>query len=283
MAKTSGSPCSASLPPGSLGAFAAPAQAAQQIEELLDHDVDLAGRRPSRPRRPLSSWRRRGSRKSPRTSPSTAPTGVFGNPSACDPVQRRSTSRLDQCPPNSQAGLITLRANYEGNPDYLLGTAPIYSVEPGRRGSRALRLHRADPGHPDRDPGHDPLRHRLRPALHRLRHHPADAARRGRLHLLGLPGAAGTTSSASPKARRAPRRAARVWPTPSCIDEPGGSSLPVAPAHRQPRRLQRRAAGDHPRRDRPTRTPRTSPTRSPPTRRSPMRPPDLQPLRPGRR
>ena len=44
-----------------------------------------------------------------------APTGVFGNPRAitqCAPPD----FALDQCPPNSQAGLITVRANYEGNP-----------------------------------------------------------------------------------------------------------------------------------------------------------------------
>ena len=59
-----------------------------------------------------------------------APAGVFGNPSAvtqCSSVD----FGLAKCPPNAQAGLITLRANYGGDPDFLLGTAPIYSVEPG--------------------------------------------------------------------------------------------------------------------------------------------------------
>ena len=37
---------------------------------------------------------------------------------------------LDQCPSNSQAGLITVYAKYEGNPDNLLGTAPIFDLEP---------------------------------------------------------------------------------------------------------------------------------------------------------
>ena len=37
---------------------------------------------------------------------------------------------LDQCASNSQAGLITVYANYEGNPKYLLGTAPIYDLVP---------------------------------------------------------------------------------------------------------------------------------------------------------
>ena len=58
-----------------------------------------------------------------------APTGVFGNPRAIT-LCTASDFALDQCPPNSQAGLITLHANYEGNPNYLLGTAPIYSIVP---------------------------------------------------------------------------------------------------------------------------------------------------------
>jgi hypothetical protein len=58
-----------------------------------------------------------------------APTGVFGNPEAitqCAPAD----FALDQCPSNSQAGLITLRAKYEGNSEFLLGTAPIFSLVP---------------------------------------------------------------------------------------------------------------------------------------------------------
>jgi hypothetical protein len=59
-----------------------------------------------------------------------APTGVFGNPRAitqCLPAD----FALQQCPPDSQIGLITLRANYLGNPEYLLGTAPVFTVLPG--------------------------------------------------------------------------------------------------------------------------------------------------------
>jgi len=59
-----------------------------------------------------------------------APEGVFGNPNAI--TQCTSVDfALDQCPSNSQVGLITIYANYEGNPEYLLGTAPIYDLEPG--------------------------------------------------------------------------------------------------------------------------------------------------------
>ena len=58
-----------------------------------------------------------------------APEGIFGNPDAisrCTSVQ----FALDECSPNSQSGLITIYANYEGEPKKLLGTAPIYDLEP---------------------------------------------------------------------------------------------------------------------------------------------------------
>src|SRR5690349_21853306 len=58
-----------------------------------------------------------------------APEGIFGNPNAltrCTP----SDFALDQCPVNSQAGLITIWANYEGNEKFLLGTAPVFDMVP---------------------------------------------------------------------------------------------------------------------------------------------------------
>ncbi len=57
------------------------------------------------------------------------PEGLFGNPNAV----RRCTSvdyALQQCPTASQVGIVTIRANYLGNPENLLGTAPLYYVEP---------------------------------------------------------------------------------------------------------------------------------------------------------
>ena len=58
-----------------------------------------------------------------------APQGFFGNPYAITHCTS-SDFALDQCPSDSQAGLITIYANYEGSPDYLLGTAPIFDVTP---------------------------------------------------------------------------------------------------------------------------------------------------------
>ncbi len=65
-----------------------------------------------------------------------APEGVFGNPYAVTHCTS-SDFVLDQCPSNSQVGVITVHAHYEGNPDYILGTAPIFDIEPGE-GQTAL-------------------------------------------------------------------------------------------------------------------------------------------------
>ncbi len=59
-----------------------------------------------------------------------APGGVFGNPNGiaqCTSVQ----FALNECSSDSQAGLVTIYANYEGNTKDLLGTAPIHDLEPG--------------------------------------------------------------------------------------------------------------------------------------------------------
>jgi hypothetical protein len=112
-----------------LAAFAAPAQAAQQIENFsTTMSTSQAGGHPDLD----TSYRLEppGQPEVAKDITIDAPTGVFGNPSAvtqCSSVD----FGLAKCPPNSQAGLITLRANYAGDPDYLLGKAPIYSVEPG--------------------------------------------------------------------------------------------------------------------------------------------------------
>src|SRR6478672_1789930 len=65
------------------------------------------------------------------------PRGMSGNPNVlaqCTPVD----FALTQCSPSAQAGSIIVRADYEGDPNYLLGMAPIYNVEPG--GDEAARF-----------------------------------------------------------------------------------------------------------------------------------------------
>ncbi len=58
-----------------------------------------------------------------------APQGLFGNPNAV-PRCTSSDFALMQCPTSSQVGIVTIRANYSGNSNNLLGTAPIYYVQP---------------------------------------------------------------------------------------------------------------------------------------------------------
>ena len=65
-----------------------------------------------------------------------APTGVFGNPNALTRCPSDDFA-LTECTPNSQAGLVTITAKYNGDPNYLLGTVPLFDLapqgeEPGR-------------------------------------------------------------------------------------------------------------------------------------------------------
>ena len=58
------------------------------------------------------------------------PRGRLRQPQRDHPLHLRRTSPSTSARPNSQAGLITVYANYEGNSDYLLGTAPIFDLDP---------------------------------------------------------------------------------------------------------------------------------------------------------
>ena len=70
-----------------------------------------------------------GVKEVPKNAIFNAPQGLFGNINAlvkCAP----SDFAKNECPSNSQAGLITVHANYAGNPNFLLGTAPVFDVSP---------------------------------------------------------------------------------------------------------------------------------------------------------
>ena len=54
---------------------------------------------------------------------------MFGNPNALTRCTAADYA-LQECPVNSQAGLITIRANYESDEEFLLGTAPIFDMVP---------------------------------------------------------------------------------------------------------------------------------------------------------
>ena len=56
------------------------------------------------------------------------PEGVFGNPGAIFRC-RAAIFVANGCQPGAQAGVITIIANYEGNPNFVLGTTPIYNMQ----------------------------------------------------------------------------------------------------------------------------------------------------------
>ncbi len=112
-----------------VAAFAASAQANLKIEEFtVSTSTTVTGGHPD-----LStsfSLEDAGVEESARTVTFNAPEGLFGNPNAI-PRCTSSDFALEQCPSNSQAGLATIRANYGGEPEKLLGTAPLYDLAPG--------------------------------------------------------------------------------------------------------------------------------------------------------
>ncbi len=117
----------------SLLAFAAlattPAGASQQIQAFTTASSDTsAGGHPD-----LSTsftLEDPGAPESARNVIFNAPEGLFGNPNAVTQCIA-SDFALAQCPSNAQMGLVTVYANYKGNPAKLLGTAPIFSMVPG--------------------------------------------------------------------------------------------------------------------------------------------------------
>jgi hypothetical protein len=65
------------------------------------------------------------------------PEGIFGNPGAVTKCPTGKFAR-NECEPGSQVGVITIRAAYEGDPEHLMGTAPIYNLKPGAVSETAL-------------------------------------------------------------------------------------------------------------------------------------------------
>ena len=132
-----------------------------------------------------------GHRKSPKPSSSTPRRGSSAIPTSST-LAPRSTSRSSNARRNSQSGLITIRADYEGDSEHLLGTVPIYTVEPGADDAARFAFYVPILDIPISIPVSVRSGDRLRPAVHRLRHHPAGPADEGRHDLLGLPVIAGT-------------------------------------------------------------------------------------------
>ena len=246
-------------------------QAARARSKSSNHDlVVLAGRRPPRPAHEIQTDGA-GTPEVAKNITFDAAAGDVRQPERARPSAPRSTSRSAVPAELRRSGLITIRANYEGDPDYLLGTAPIYSVEPGPDEAARFAFIAPTLDIPIVDPGHGPLRRRLRPALHRLRASPSWRRwPKADLTFWGFP--------APPKPRhrtlrerlaRATRPAARAEDSTFCNTRTGGREH--VPSRRSPA-IPRSAAGQdcrRPSRSRPTRSPGARPSRDPATRRSP--------------
>jgi hypothetical protein len=55
------------------------------------------------------------------------PEGVFGNPGAIYKCEAADFA-TNECQPGSQAGIVSIVSNYEGAPNTILGTAPVYNM-----------------------------------------------------------------------------------------------------------------------------------------------------------
>ena len=155
---------------------------------------------------------------------------MFGNPSV---LAKCTVGRFRARPsarPARRSGPIVVRANYEGDPDYLLGTAPIYNVDPG--GDEAARFAFIAPTL--NIPIVIPV-NVLSADDYRLRftvsgHHPAGAAGLRRPQLLGLPRRPEAHSSnGSPKARPGKPAGCPGRRITVCIRHRAGSSMPKLP------------------------------------------------------
>jgi hypothetical protein len=71
-----------------------------------------------------------GSPEAARNVAFNAPQGVFGNPNAVGTRCSSSDFAFMQCPSNTQIGLITVYAKDEHGPHDVLGTAPLFDIEP---------------------------------------------------------------------------------------------------------------------------------------------------------
>ena len=116
--------------------FAAAAQASEKIESFETTMVETTS---ATPQIPLAgghpnlitsfSLQSPGSPEAAKNVIFNTPQGVFGNTNAITQCTAAFFA-LDECPANSQAGLITVHANYGGESNKLLGTAPIYDIVP---------------------------------------------------------------------------------------------------------------------------------------------------------
>jgi hypothetical protein len=109
-------------------AFAAPAQASIVIDSFETTSSDSeAGRHPD-----LTTYFKLaepGVHEAAKDVAFEAPEGIFGNPNAVTECTAADFA-LNECSPNSQAGMVTIAAQTEADPEEMLGTAPIFILVP---------------------------------------------------------------------------------------------------------------------------------------------------------
>jgi hypothetical protein len=118
--------------------FAAPAQATQTITDFqTTASTSEAGAHPDL--FTTFTLDTAGNTEAARNIYFNSPEGIFGNPNAITRCAQADFA-LDSCPANSQAGLITIRADYGVLPNTRLGTGPVYSVVPGEQHTALFAL-----------------------------------------------------------------------------------------------------------------------------------------------
>jgi hypothetical protein len=113
-----------------LGVVAAPASATEPIEPGSFVTTTSNSQAGSHPNLETSfSLANPGQPEAAKNITFNAPGGIFGNTNAVTECQAADFAH-HECSANSQVGLITVYANYLGDPHFLLGTAPLYDLRP---------------------------------------------------------------------------------------------------------------------------------------------------------
>jgi hypothetical protein len=119
-------------------AFAAPAQASITIDQFeTTSSEDGAGTHPDLTT--TFKLAQPGVTEAAKDVVFEAPEGVFGNPNAVSECTAADFA-INECSPNSQAGVVTVVAKTAGNPEELLGTAPIFVLVPQDKEGETARL-----------------------------------------------------------------------------------------------------------------------------------------------
>ena len=250
----------------SSSASTANATGAEAVRQPRDHHLPHAGGHPD-----LSTSFTLGNPGEPEVARNItfrAPEGVFGNPNAVSECAS-SEFALDRCSADSQVGLITVYANYKGNPDELLGTAPIFALEPVEEETALLAFIAPELNIPISIPV--TVRTESDYGLNLTVSDITQLVPLAGVNLTiwGFPAIPAHDAERFPKGSPGEPSNCPELANTACIGAPTASSLPPMPAHRQPDQLHRGIAARPRSKSRPTGTRATSRPRNRTTRRPP--------------